>query len=379
MFIFTFLVGGLLLWGWSTVAFDVVHWMLHKFEVSRFGPLRWLGGLHRAHHDFLDEDLKLHQTKSRDNIVQHLVPELLIRMLVTTLGFLVLHWLAVVLVMVAHIIFFGIQIHWRGEDINHFEPDFLRSPRPFPFVDPAYHLLHHKHPLSYYASMVRLFDYIAGTGCQLEGKRVLITGGSGSFGKPLQELLHKDKVASIRALKFGKDWDYGSYEIFDELLPETDILILAHGSKFDDAMAANCDSFVTIIDKMRQEVDTRTSFAEVWAVGSEIECHPHFGVEELKVYKASKDAYKRHAHAYYWDRSILYRHIVPSAFTSPMGPGLISGKMAARIAMFFIRRGFHYVPVTYTGIALLNYFSFLFDRPAPSVQEPALESEPASA
>jgi hypothetical protein len=43
-----------------------------------------------------------------------------------------------------------------------------------------------------------------------------------------------------------------------------------------------------------------------------------------------------------------------------MGPGLISGKMAARIAMFFIRRGARYVPVTYTGIAFINYFKFLF-------------------
>ena len=104
--------------------------------------------------------------------------------------------------------------------------------------------------------------------------------------------------------------------------------------------------------------------------------------QELKVYKASKDAYKRHAHAYYWDRSILYRHIVPSAFTSPMGPGLMSGKTAARIAMFFIRRGFHYVPVTYTGIAVLNYFSFLLDAPArrnaPALPHVIVESEPAT-
>jgi hypothetical protein len=43
-----------------------------------------------------------------------------------------------------------------------------------------------------------------------------------------------------------------------------------------------------------------------------------------------------------------------------MGPGLMSGRTAARIAMFFIRRGFRYVPVTYTGIALVNYWKFVF-------------------
>ena len=47
-----------------------------------------------------------------------------------------------------------------------------------------------------------------------------------------------------------------------------------------------------------------------------------------------------------------------------MGPGLISGETAAKVALFLIRRGFRYVPVTYTGIALVNYFKFAwFTRP----------------
>jgi hypothetical protein len=41
-----------------------------------------------------------------------------------------------------------------------------------------------------------------------------------------------------------------------------------------------------------------------------------------------------------------------------MGPGLISGEAAAALAMFFIRRGFRYIPVTYTGIAWVNYLKF---------------------
>ena len=48
-----------------------------------------------------------------------------------------------------------------------------------------------------------------------------------------------------------------------------------------------------------------------------------------------------------------------------MGPGLISGEAAAKAALFLIRRGFRYVPVTYTGIALVNYFKFAwFTTPA---------------
>ncbi|HEY1098023.1 MAG TPA: hypothetical protein VGF99_03805, partial [Myxococcota bacterium] len=87
------------------------------------------------------------------------------------------------------------------------------------------------------------------------------------------------------------------------------------------------------------------------------------GNEELKIYSASKRNYARYAHAYYLDERVLYRHIVPSAFTSPMGKGLISGELAAKIAMFFIDRGFRYVPVTYTGVALYNYLKFVFAGP----------------
>ena len=90
-------------------------------------------------------------------------------------------------------------------------------------------------------------------------------------------------------------------------------------------------------------------------------------------------AYARHARFYYNDRTLLYRHIVPSAFTSPMGPGLISGMTAARIAMFFIRRGFHYVPVTYTGIAFLNWFKYLFGWNAtPTKTTPSQTADAAS-
>ena len=56
---------------------------------------------------------------------------------------------------------------------------------------------------------------------------------------------------------------------------------------------------------------------------------------------------------------------MPAAFRSRMGPGLMSGTTAVRTAPFFIRRGFRYIPVTYTGIALLNYFKFLMLKGPP--------------
>jgi hypothetical protein len=124
-------------------------------------------------------------------------------------------------------------------------------------------------------------------------------------------------------------------------------------------MAANCESFIALIERFRSATRGRRFPPEVWAVGSEIECHPAFGVPELKRYAASKRAYARQAARYLYDEDFLYRHVVPSAFRSPMGPGLMSGRTAAWVALALIRRGFRYVPVTYTGIALVNAVPFL--------------------
>jgi hypothetical protein len=124
-------------------------------------------------------------------------------------------------------------------------------------------------------------------------------------------------------------------------------------------MAANCDSFVELIELFREETRERRFPPEVWAVGSEIEAHPAWGNPELQIYLESKRAFARHARRYFHEPSLLYRHIVPSAFTSPMGKGLISGTTAARWAWFLIRRGYRYVPVSYSGIALLNYVKFV--------------------
>ncbi len=142
-------------------------------------------------------------------------------------------------------------------------------------------------------------------------------------------------------------------------------------------MQANCESFVALIERFKALTKHRRFPVEVWAVGSEIECHPAFGDPDLKVYLESKRAFARHARRYYRDRDILYRHVVPSAFRSRMGPGLISGRTAAWLALFLIRRGLRYVPVTYTGVALVNYLKFLFRvnaAPAP----PPLELAPAA-
>jgi hypothetical protein len=207
-------------------------------------------------------------------------------------------------------------------------------------------------------SYVTLLDRLMGTACQIKGRRFAVTGSSGSFGSAMKDLLER-AGAEVMPLRFGVDFTYDDYSGADRVLEAADILVLAHGAKGELAMQANCDSFLALIARFRELTRQRQFPVEVWAVGSEIECHPAFGNPELQSYARSKRAYARAAAPLMRDKELLYRHIVPSAFRSRMGPGLISGRTAAAVALFLIRRGFRYVPVTYTGIAFLNFPLFV--------------------
>ena len=91
---------------------------------------------------------------------------------------------------------------------------------------------------------------------------------------------------------------------------------------------------------------------------------------------ARKARFAAKALDYYRSPDLIYRHIVPSAFTSQMGPGLMSAETMVSYALFFIRRGFRYVPVTYTTLAFWNYFRFRFQKAAAVALQ---QAKPATA
>ncbi|HEX5064084.1 MAG TPA: hypothetical protein VFV99_32130 [Kofleriaceae bacterium] len=355
-----FAIGTVVLYAATTVVFDVLHYALHRCAASRFRVLRRVAAPHVVHHEFLGTSLRFDERLVWPNIWWHRVPEWTVQVAATACAapFVPLSW--VLCAAATHTVLFVITVVGRGKDGNHVSLTTVPSPRSW-FVGPAYHSLHHAYPESYMSSFVKLFDWVLGTGCHLRGKRIVMTGASGAFGEPLRQLLEQEGAA-VTALRFGHDWTYDDYEGVDRALATADILVLAHGAKGPQAMQANCDSFVAFIERFLSRHPNALIPIEVWAVGSEIEAHPAWGNPELQVYLESKRAYARHAWRYFRDRRFTYRHIVPAAFRSRMGPGLMSGRTAARTAMFFIRRGFRYVPVTYTGIAFVNYWKFVFSR-----------------
>ncbi|RBQ76821.1 hypothetical protein VDGD_07415 [Verticillium dahliae] len=195
------------------------------------------------------------------------------------------------------------------------------------------------------------------------GRRITVTGARGTLGHALADALGREKGASVQTARFGLDWTYDDYSRLDPLLRATDILVLAHGAKGPDAQRANCDSAVAIIEafrRVRAQVPSSSLLRpEVWYVGSEAELHGAW-TEDMRAHTSSKRAFARFARAYCDDDDFTYRHVVPAAFSSAMGPALVSARWAAVVALWWIRRGARYVPVTYTGLAFLNFFSILF-------------------
>lgn len=355
----------------STALFDALHWTLHKWERSRIPLLRTFSSWHWVHHKFLGLDMQVNPAYARANIWFHILPEYLTSMAGTLIFLVVFPWPPIALVAAVRTVMLVMTLREEGVDYNHMSMDRVGGQQNLLWVGNDYHAMHHVYPHNFFSSFANVFDLIAGTTCQIEGRRFLVTGASGAFGAAM--------VAKLRALggivdtaKSGVDFSAGNYDTMREKLQNADVLVLSHGAKTDDCWNANYVTARDLTDIFVEIGKGRLAPPEVWGLGSEVEFHGDMGMDELKDYSASKRAFAARALDYYRSNELIYRHIVPSSFTSAMGKGAMSAETAVNIALFFIKRGFRYVPVTLTGLAVLNYFRFrFFQKKQPDSLKPA--------
>jgi hypothetical protein len=191
----------------ATIVFDVIHVSLHICLRSRWKWLRRIGSLHQAHHDFFDRRLQWHEEAVVPNLLLHVIPEYGTQIAVCALAFLVFEPLAVILVMGIFTGIFVFVLRVQGKDRYHLLHPVLPAAHETVLVGPNYHALHHVYPQSYLSSYTTVIDRLLGTACQIEGRRVAITGASGSFGSAFSDQLrHAD--AEVFPLKFGVDYTY---------------------------------------------------------------------------------------------------------------------------------------------------------------------------
>lgn len=357
--IFVFLLQAIVVFVVSTALFDALHWTLHRWETSSVPLLRTLSSWHWVHHRFLGFDMQVNPAYARANIWFHILPEYLTSMAGTLLFLLVLPWPPVAAVAALRTVMLAMTLREEGLDYNHMSMDRVGGQQGLLWVDSNYHAMHHVYPHSFFSSFANVFDLLFGTACQIEGRRFLVTGASGALGRAMVERLTR-LGGIVETAKSGIDFSAGNSEGMRDRLERTDVLVLCHGAKTEDCWNANFVTFKELIELFTAQGKGRLTPPEVWAVGSEVEFHGDMGQEELKDYSLSKRAFAAQALDYYRSDALIYRHIVPSSFTSAMGKGAMSAATAAAIALFFIRRGFRYIPVTLTGLAVLNYFRFRF-------------------
>lgn len=369
------LVEGLVTFAVSTFIFDTVHWLLHRWTKSRFRLLRMFASWHHVHHRFLDGKMQVHMDLAATNFWAHLVPEFLTSVAGTAVFYLIFHWIPVSVVMLVHVWNFGNNIITEGMDGNHMSMDRVSARQNLVKVNAAYHAMHHITPENYFSSYLNLFDLLFGRSCTIRHRKFLITGARGAFGSAMKRRIEA-LGGVVETAQHGRDFGPGDTTRMREKLERADVLVLAHGAKGAEAWDANYTTFTELADLFVALGKARLVPPEIWAVGSEAELHGDMGDAGLVDYAASKRAFARRALGYYRSPDVLYRHIVPSAFTSPMGAGPMSADTAAKIALFFIRRGLSYVPVTLTSLAIWNYFRFVRQKPDPQgeVQPVAIDS-----
>jgi hypothetical protein len=345
----------------GTVFFDLVHYTFHACLKSKYKILKLIGSLHLAHHRFYTPLLQIEKDWTKRNLLRHVMVEYLFQLVGMLLCLLFLPLLPVLIAIAFQTLIFSVVCYCRGVDPNHKPYSILPSSRGGFWVSAEYHALHHTQMNHCYSSYIKLIDYIFGSSQHLRGKRIAMTGASGALGSNMKRLLEKEG-AEVTAFKYGVDYTYVNYDKLKDKLAHTDILFLCHGSKLENAQEANCDSFVNIIELFKAVRKRELIPVEIWAVGSEIEFHPTFGIKKLIPYSVSKRNYAKKAREYFHDRDFQYRHLVHSAFMSKMGPGLMTASFAAKATLFLIKRDFKYVPVTYTGFAFFNYFKFVYGK-----------------
>ena len=355
----------------STALFDALHWALHKWEQSPNPLLRKLSSWHWVHHKFLGMDMQVNPNYARANIWFHILPEYLTSMLGTLVFLLVFPWPPIVAVGIIRTYMLGMTLREEGLDFNHMSMDRVGGRQGLLWVNNNYHAMHHVYPTNYFSSFANVFDLIAGTTCQIRGRNFLVTGARGAFGSAMVAKLTA-LGGTVETAKSGVDFTPGNYGAMVDKLARADVLILSHGAKSDDCWNANYVTFCELTELFIELGKSRLAPPEVWALGSEVELHGDMGMADLKDYSASKRAFAHKALDYYQSDALVYRHIVPSSFTSAMGKGAMTAATAVNIAMFFTRRGFRYVPVTMTGLAVLNYIRFrYFQKAQPGIIEPA--------
>jgi len=277
----------------------------------------------------------------------------------------------------------GLGVPYAEEltDITHRPGAFESLPGDW-FVNRPYHWRHHfDNQEAYYCGTFTLVDKVMGTALSLKGKRVAVTGASGTLGRALLKELHQAGAKAIALTSSSQElsldiqgqtvplktipWQVGQEAAILEDLKKVDILVLnhginVHGDRHPEAIhksyEINTFSQQRLIELFLSTVTTNQDRVrkEIWVNTSEAEVNP--AVSPL--YELSKRALGDLVTLQRLDAPIVIRKLILGPFKSPLNPvGVMSATWVAKRIVGGARRDFRNIIVT---INPLTYLFFPF-------------------
>ena len=264
-------------------------------------------------------------------------------------------------------------------DITHRPGEFKAIPSDL-FVNRPYHWRHHfDNQNAYFCGTITLVDKIMGTALSLKGKKVAITGASGTLGKAL---LRELALAGAKVTAFtssnreiildinGEDvavktinWSIHQEEALAKELEKIDILILNHGinvhqERSENAIAksyeVNAFSSLRLMDLFFKTVRTNKDIVtkEVWVNTSEAEVNPAFS----PLYELSKRTLGDLVTLKRLDAPCIVRKLILGPFKSNLNPiGVMSADWVAKQIVTGAKRDFRNIIVTINPLTFLGF------------------------
>jgi sterol desaturase/sphingolipid hydroxylase (fatty acid hydroxylase superfamily) len=274
---------------------------------------------------------------------------------------------------------FGVPYADEITDVTHRPGDFESLPANW-FVNRPYHWRHHfDNQNAYFCGTFTLVDKIMGTALSLKGKKIAITGASGSLGKALLKQLHLQGAKVVALTSKNQDlsieiaeknlpiitinWQVGNESELTNFLKTIDILIINHGvnvhSKRDeksiiDSYQINTFSSLKLIELFLKTVKTNEDIVkkEIWVNTSEAEVNPSFS----PLYELSKRTLGDLITLKRLDAKCVIRKLILGPFKSNLNPiGVMSAEWVAKQIVNLAVRDFRDIIVT---INPLTYVAF---------------------
>ncbi len=369
---------------WVEIVRDLYHWLAHQWQ-----PLY---KLHGWHHRVFRPDLSVINPEIyRQAHWYNDLPESLVMLLFSVAPWLLAlqwalpqPWLAGAGSLYTSVFLLGAIARGAGVAYADELTDLTHRPGPFPtppapwFVNRTYHWRHHfDDQNAYFCGTLTLIDKLMGTALSLKGKRIAVTGASGTLGRSLLTYLQA-RGAKVIALSSGTTpitlpgeteplplitWQVGEEDALKEHLAKVDILILnhgvnVHGARDQEAIATsyevNAFSSWRLLELFLTTVTTNKAIAtkEVWINTSEAEVNPAFS----PLYELSKRTLGDLITLRRLDSPCVIRKLILGPFKSDLNPvGVMSADWVARQIVALAVRDVRNIIVTINPLTYLLY------------------------